>query len=244
MSTRGWYDYHVIDPSSGAMSLAMRFYKWGDATPEHALDEYLNFRKRLRQQDNRLPIEWLDALLRDQLGELYAGLPPHFTTAAFLFLLQRADEEIDREYWHRFDPRDKRADFPLTYALNEALAAEPFEIPPNDDPVLERVRRVIATARYLRPWRDYGLRLDFLTWLQYLTQPNRSTEMGSIAGDYQQHWDIAYHYRLFFWIDPSDPFAIDQIAIELCERDGEDVLRPSDAIQDPDENAWKRDQAD
>jgi hypothetical protein len=237
MSTRGWYDYHVIDTRSGSLSLAMRFYKWGDATPENALSEYLNFRDILDQHNKRLPIEWLDTLLRDQLGALHTHLPAHFAPAAFLFLLQRAWEENERDHWNRFGPPEERADFPLRFALEEAQAAKPFEIAPSEDPTLERVRRFIATAHYLRPWRDYGLRLDVLRWLQYVTQSDTREDMGSLAGDWKQSWDIAYQYRLFIWLDSGDPFKIDQIAIELCERDGQDVLTTADTTDDPEELA-------
>ncbi len=68
-------------------ALGPRGSRWGDDTPEHALAEYLRFRELLRQHGERLPVEWLDDLLRDQLGELCSGLPPHFTIGAFLFLL-------------------------------------------------------------------------------------------------------------------------------------------------------------
>jgi len=241
MSTRGWYDYYIIAPHTGTLSLAMRFYKWGDATPENALDEYLQFRKTLRAHDERLPIEWLDRLLRDQLGELHPELPPQFATGAFLFLLQRAAEWIERNRWRRFDPLEKRADFHLCYALEEALAAEPFEIAPHPDPLLEQVRRFIATARCLRPWRNYGLRLDLLGWLQYLTQPTRGADMGSLAGDWDPHWEISYQYRLFFWLHPDDPFRIERIAIELCDRAGSNLLTAADP-QDDDE--WRREQLD
>jgi hypothetical protein len=30
----------ALDPATARRSLAMQFYKWGDATPEHALDEW------------------------------------------------------------------------------------------------------------------------------------------------------------------------------------------------------------
>jgi len=240
MSTRAWYDYYIIAPGPGTLSLAMRFYKWGDATPENALGEYLLFRERLHEHEDRLPVEWLDSLLREQLADLYEALPPQFATAAFLFLLQRASEEIKRDRWRRFDPVETRPDFHLHFALHEALTAEPFEIPPNPDPLLERVRLFVATARYLRPWRDYGLSLSLLDWLQYITQPTKSVDMGSLAGDWQPDRDIAYWYRLFFFLHPQDPFCITQIAIELCGRDGEDLLAPKDGNKDD----WQRKQAD
>ncbi|WP_295882096.1 hypothetical protein [uncultured Thiohalocapsa sp.] len=245
MSTRAWYDYYVIAPDTGMLSLAMRFYKWGDGTPENALEEYVLFQGRLHQHSNRLPVEWLDRLLREQLGNLHARLPPHFAIGAFLFLLQRASDEAQRERWRGLDVQGRRQppDAHVRFALDAAMAERPFEIPPQSDPLLQRVRGFIATAAYLRPWQDYGLRLDLLSWLQYLTQPTHAGDMGSLAGDWEPSWDIDYRYRFFFWIDPQDPFRIDQVAIELCERDGTDVLTtPADAIAHPDENAWQRKQ--
>ena len=230
MSTRAWYDYYVVEPQSGTMTLAMRFYKWGDGTPENALAEYRWFQDRLRQLDGRLPVEWLDRLLRDQLGELHATLPPHFSTGTLLFLLQRASDAERREHWHRFKAPEERADFHLRFALDEVLAAEPFDIPPQTDPLLERVRQFIATAHFLRPWRDYGLRLGLLDWLQYIAQPTRTAEMGAIAGDWEPAWDAAYRFRFFFWADSQRPLRIGQIAIELCRRDGADLLSATDAV--------------
>ena len=40
MSTRGWYEYYVIEPTTNLRTLAMQFYKWSDAVPEHALEEW------------------------------------------------------------------------------------------------------------------------------------------------------------------------------------------------------------
>lgn len=240
MSTRAWYDYYIIDPESGTMTLSMRFYKWGDGTPENALAEYRLFRERLQQLGGQLPVAWLDRLLRDQLGDLHATLPPQFATAAFLFLLQRASDEEQRQFWHRHTPPEERPDFHLRFALDEALTAKPFEIPPQTDPLLERVRRFLATAHTLRPWRDYGLRLDLLDWLQYLTQPTSSADMGAIAGDWEPAWDINYRFRFFFWIDSQRPLRIGQMAIELCRRDGTDLLSVTDANADE----WECEQRD
>ncbi|WP_200252030.1 hypothetical protein [Lamprobacter modestohalophilus] len=240
MSTRAWYDYYLIDPGSGTMTLAMRFYKWGDGTPENALAEYRLFRERLQQLGGQLPVAWLDRLLRDQLGDLHVTLPPQFATAAFLFLLQRASDEEQCQFWHRYKPPEEWPDFHLRFALDEALTDEPFDIPPQTDPLLERVRRFLATAQYLRPWRDYALRLDLLHWLQYITQPTRSADMGAIAGDWQPVSDIAYRFRFFFWIDSQRPLRIGQMAIELCRYDGTDLLSVTDATAD----AWECKQRD
>jgi hypothetical protein len=93
MSTRGWYEYHVMDPATNRRTLAMQFYKWGDAIPEHALDEWRMLSDQIDNAGGLLPVVWLDDLLRQELGELYARLPAHFSVAAFLFLIQRAEEE-------------------------------------------------------------------------------------------------------------------------------------------------------
>ncbi len=54
-----------------------------------------------------------------------------------------------------------------------SVARESFDIPPQTDPLFERVRRFIATARHLRPWRAYGLRLDLQHWMQYTERARR-----------------------------------------------------------------------
>ncbi len=133
------------------------------------------------------------------------------------------------------------ADQALPTVMGKAETDSPSEIAPHPDPLLERVRRFIATALYLRPWRDDGLRFDLLGWLQYLTQPTRSADMGSLAGDWDPHWDIAYQYRFFFWIHPDDPFRIERISIELCECDGSDLLTAADPQED---DAWQREELD
>ncbi|WP_058555606.1 hypothetical protein [Thiohalocapsa sp. ML1] len=241
MSTRGWYDFYVITPDQGILSLGMCFYKWGDGTPENALEEYLLFQGLLQQHGNRLPVEWLDRLLREQLGNLHARLPPHFATTAFLFLIQRAAEEAEHERWRGLGAQYWQSDLHLRFALDEAMAAAPFAIPPHPDPLLERVRRFIATAHYLRPWPNYALRLDLLHWLQYITQPTCNPEMTSLAGDWEAPWETDFRYRLFCWIDPEDPCRIDQLAIELCQRDGTDVLNPPDPSDHP-HTEWEREQ--
>jgi hypothetical protein len=48
--------------------------------------------------------------------------------------------------------------------------------------------------------------------------------MGAIAGDWEPARDAAYRFRFFFWTDSQRPLQIGQIAIELCRRDGADLL--------------------
>lgn len=247
MSTRGWYEYYVIDSATGTLSLAMQFYKWGDATPQNTLCEYEFFQNQLAETSGRLPVNWLDELLREQLGDLYPGLPQDFATGAFLFLLQRAAELKHQERFLRWQPPEEWPDYHLCFALEEALAREPFDIQPHPNPYLERVRRFIATARWLRPWREYGLRLNVLTWLQYLTQPTRTTDMGSLAGDFAFAWDSSYRYRFFFWqAGRHDPVCIERMAIELCDRSGEGLLARwrTEHHSDAESAEWARHEAD
>ena len=63
--------------------------------------------------------------------------------------------------------------------------------------------------------------------------------MGSLAGDWETYWEIAYRYRVLFWIDPDDPFRITRIAIALCEHDGRNLLTTADP---QDDHGWRREQ--
>ena len=249
MSTRGWYEYHVLDPVSRRRSLAMQFYKWGDATPGHALDEYRLIKHQIDQAEGLLPVIWLDDLLRDQLGQLYDRLPGHFSIAAFLFLIQRAQEERSPfRNWDYHDlPKDERPDYRLGFAIGKAMVEHGFQPQSHPDPLLDDVLGFIAGGHFVRPWREYGLTWSVLQWLQYLTQVTQETHMGSIAGDLRvPTFDISYLYRFFIWIDPAQPFRITRLAIELCERFGKDLLleledRPD---KDADQARYDRQQAD
>ena len=229
MSTRGWYEYYVIDPSSGLQTLAMQFYKWGDATPENALCEYGNLHAMIKDSDGRLPVNWLDDLLREQLGSLYSHLPDHFSIAAFLFFIQRAYERTsgwDSYSFRNHDiPMEARADYRLGFEVGQAMVLNGFKPRHHPDPILDRVRFFVAVGHFVRPWENYGLSWSVLQWLQYLTQITLETDMGSIAGDFVfQQWDISYIYRFFIWIDSNEPFRIERLAIELCDSYGKDLF--------------------
>jgi hypothetical protein len=249
MSTRGWYEYHVLDPVSGRRSLAMQFYKWGDATPDNALDEYLLIKHQIEKAEGLLPVIWLDDLLRDQLGELYERLPSHFSIAAFLFLIQRAQEERSpfRNWDYRDLPRDERPDYRFGFAIGEAMAVHGFQPRTHPDPLLNDVLAFIAAGHFVRPWCEYALTWSVLQWLQYLTQPTQETRMGSIARDLRvPTLDISYLYRFFIWIEPAQPFRITRLAIELCERFGKGLFvdlgdRPD---KHPDQARYDREEAD
>ena len=227
MSTRGWYEYYVMDPTTNRRTLAMQFYKWGDAVPEHALEEWRMLSDQIENADGLLPVVWLDDLLRQQLGELYTRLPTHFSVAAFLFLIQRAEEEHSpfRNWDFRDLPKEERPDYRLGFATGKAMALAGFQPQAHPEPLLDRVLTFIGAGHFVRPWRDYGLTWSVLKWLQYLTQVTLREEMGSIAGDLRAPvWDIAYRYRFFIWIDSTTPFKITRLAVELCNRHGGDLL--------------------
>jgi hypothetical protein len=205
----------------------MQFYKWGDAVPEHALEEWRMLSDQIEKADGLLPVVWLDDLLRQQLGELYTRLPTHFSVAAFLFLIQRADEE--RSPFNNWDfhglPKEERPDYRLGFAIGKAMALEGFQPLSHPDPLLNRVLSFIAAGHFVRPWREYALTWSVLKWLQYLTQVTLKEEMGSIAGDLRAPvWDISYRYRFLIWIDPRTPFKISRLALELCDAHGHDLL--------------------
>lgn len=239
MSTRGWYEYYVLDPSTGLQTLAMQFYKWGDATPENALGEYEQLRKMVESSEGCLPVIWLDDLLREQLGVLYENLPDHFSIAAFLFLIQRAYEETSP--WRVLDPnyldlpKEERPDYRLGFEVGKAMALNSFEPKHHPDPILDEVRFFIAVGHFVRPWKDYGLVWSVLQWLQYLTQITLQTEMGSISGMIDPGRWVSYTYRFFIWIDPNNPLRIERLAIELCDGYGKDLFTSLESTETDDE---------
>lgn len=227
MSTCGWYEYHVLDSVTRRHSLAMQFYKWGDATPEQAFDEWRLLQDQIDEADGLLPVVWLDNLLREQLGVLYDRLPPFFTQAAFLFLIQRAEEECRpyRNWEYRDLPKEERPDYRLGFAVGKAMVLNRFQPQSHPNARLNRVLAFIAAGHFVRPWREYGLTWSVLQWLQYLTQVTQRTEMGSLAGEWRRApWDINYLYRFFIWIDSAQTFKITRLSLELCDRSGNDLF--------------------
>jgi hypothetical protein len=110
-----------------------------------------------------LPVVWLDDLLRQELGELYARLPAHFSVAAFLFLIQRAEEEQSpfRNWEFRDLPKDERPDYRLGFAIGKAMVLAGFQPWNHPDRLLDRVLGFIGAGHFVRPWRDYGLTLRY-----------------------------------------------------------------------------------
>ncbi|MEA2059448.1 MAG: hypothetical protein U9P10_02780 [Thermodesulfobacteriota bacterium] len=228
MSTRGWYEYYTINPDEKQITLSMQFYKWGDATPGNALCEWLFFKKKLEEAQGCLPVHLMDKMLKNQLNELYDGLPENFSVAAFLFMLQRASEFLRHENlrWAGLDiPMRERPDYRLGYEIGRRM--DKFTVlPENTDEHIKTVVQFIETGNHIRPWRKYGLTFSVLEWLQYLTQVTLQKDMGSIAGSYDSPWDHMFLYRFFIWISREDRFKIDQIAIELLTDYGDSLLSP------------------
>jgi hypothetical protein len=226
MSTRAWYEYYVIDQERQRMSLAMQFYKWGDGTPENALEEWQFFRDQLNRADGRLPIVWVEDLLREQLGLLYGSLPENFSTGAFLFLLQRAAEERSPfHHWgYRDLPKEQRPNYRLGFAIGKAMALAGFQPRSHPNPYLDTLLAFVGAGHFVRRWRDYGAKLSVLDWLQYLTQVTFEQDMGSIAGSFVSSSDVSFRYRLFIWNEPGRLFGIDRLSVELCDRAGNALL--------------------
>ena len=94
MSTRGWYEYYVIDLDTGHLYRPMQFHKWGDATPDNAIHEYSFFKQKLDSFDCSGEIRNINDFLKAELESIYESLPPYFASTVFFFFLQRAREEI------------------------------------------------------------------------------------------------------------------------------------------------------
>ncbi len=257
MSTRGWYEYYTINQASKQMTLSMQFYKWGDATPGNALCEWLFFKEKLKETKGCLPVHLLDDMLKEQLKELYDGLPENFSVTAFLFMLQRASESLryENRRWASMNvPLKQRPDYRLGYEIGKTMTGKSLEkyaallnmafsekkealdklnydfreayteSAEKMDDHLKTVVEFIDIGNYIRPWKKYGLTFSVMEWLQYLTQVTLVRDMGSIAGHSESPWDHSFLYRLFIWLSREDFFKIDQIAIELCDANGESLF--------------------
>lgn len=228
MSTRGWYEYYVIDTEIKTLSLAMQFYKWGDAVPENAIEEWSFLNHYINEKNQKLPVMLLDDMLRENLGVLYNKLPENFAFGVFLFFLQRAKEEAqpyrDVKWRYRDLPKKDRPDFRLGFEVGKALVRQGFPEYQYNDRYLQSVIFFIENGHLVRPWKNYGLRFSILEWLQYLTQLTWEVDMGSIAGDFRAPFDISYIYRFFIWKTPNHIFGIDKLALEICNSKGVNLI--------------------
>jgi hypothetical protein len=228
MSTRGWYEYYVLDVATGRGALSMQFYKWGDAVPENALDELLFF-KGIREKINGLfPMSLLDDMLRDQLGPAYKGLPDYFPVACYLFQLQRAREELS--WWksarYRDMPCEERPDYKYGLQIGAAMARHGFPNHDHGDEYISTANSFIASGMYVRPWARYCLQFNVLEWIQILTQDTLELDMGSIAQSFEAPSDISFIYRYFIFLASGEGYnrAVDEIRLQVCDGYGADVF--------------------
>lgn len=226
MSTRGWYEFYVVDDARKEVSLAIQFYKWGDATPENALAE-LGTLREVTDRLQRVPVQLTRELLRDNLGSAFEQLPASFSLGCYYFFLQRAAEEERLAMFRlgRFAdlPKEQRPDYQLGFAVGESQVLAGYRPPPKSgDPVVDRAHFSIAVATLVRRWRECSTSMNFLRWLQYVTQITKEIDMGCLAGDYEPPWDIAHLYRFFFRVPElavTDQ-RVEEIELELCDRGG------------------------
>lgn len=127
MSTRGWYEYYVLNEADRTISLSMQFYKWGDAIPGNALCELSALKRILQSLDGRLPVFLLDEMLREQLGAAYSQLPQSFPVGCYLFFLQRAQEEetMFKKLRYAGMRREDRPDYQYGFQIGYAQARLP-----------------------------------------------------------------------------------------------------------------------
>ncbi len=225
MSTRGWYEFYAVENAAKRFSLAMQFYKLGDATPHNAICELRSLASATTALGQRIPVQLVRELLDENLGAAAARLPASFPLGCYYFLLQRAEDEVydpfaDLRYTGM--PAEERPDVKLDKALKEAQAKTGWNAPRHGHPVISRAYRSIAVGRLVRPWRECSASMPFLKWLQYITQDSKKTEAGSIAGDYVMRGDARYVYRFFFRvpaIEESDQ-RVESIDLQVYERWG------------------------
>ena len=227
MSTRAWYEYYVLDEATKRISLSMQFYKWGDAVPENALTELLFFKETREKIGGGFPVFLLDDMLKEQLGPAYRMLPVSFSTACYLFLVQRAWEELSwtKGIKYRDMPKKERPDYKYGYQLGRAMALHGFPDREEDDEFVDWANCFIAAGKYVRPWADYALKLNVLQWIQYLTQDTMELDMGSIAGFFSTDFDNSFIYRYFIFVPQRECHQpIEAIKLQVCDRAKRDLL--------------------
>jgi hypothetical protein len=117
----------VVDTVRNTLTLAFQFYKWGDGGPENALAELVFLNDRIQSHQGQLPVVWLDDL--GDCRRIMYQIAKDFSLAAFLFLLQRANEEGRRWLTARSSkiPMEQRPDYRLGFATALAMALNGFE---------------------------------------------------------------------------------------------------------------------
>ncbi|CAN2040463.1 conserved hypothetical protein [Candidatus Magnetomoraceae bacterium gMMP-15] len=218
MSVRGWYEFYILDQKASKIALPMQFYKWGDAVPYNALIEFNHFKEILEECNNYISIAPLDIMLREQLGEAYQQLPKYFSLGCYLFFLQRAYEEelpLNQIKFYSL-PKEERPDYKLGYELGKASVEQNYTFIEHHNEFIRKIHDYIAIGSLLRKWNDCSSNMDFLSWIQYLTQITKKIDMGSIVGYRSRPSDVSFTYRFFFTIPEFQlNQKIESIKIEL-----------------------------
>ncbi len=227
MSTRAWYEYYVLQSETGHAALSMQFYKWGDATPENALAELLFFKEIREKIGGVFPVHLLDDMLQEQLGPAHEELPSGFSTACYLFLLQRAAEEL--RWWkanrHRDIPKEERPDYKYAFEIGRAMKLRGFPIDDHNDKFIGLANAFVASGKYVRPWAHYCLRFNVLQWIQILTQDTMELDMSSIAQSFKAPGDISFIHRYFIFVSHKRaPRSIEDIRLQVCDDTEIDVF--------------------
>mgnify|MGYP001162883365 CR=1 FL=1 len=246
MSTRGWYEYYVLDDARKEMSLALQFYKWGDATPGNALCELADLRDMVRHLGGKVPVQLVHHLLADNLGELVVQLPPTFALGYYFFLLQRGEEEQSpfRRVHQYSDKKDNPA-YRLGFAVGRASERKGFEAPRTNHPAIDLAHFSIEVGMLVRRWSQYALETNVLSWLQYITQVTEEVDMGSILGGCGS--DAHYLYRFFFQVprlERADQL-VTSIHVEPLRRDGTPLSSGTaqDELEPGEDEQLRRDRA-
>lgn len=227
MSTRGWYEFYVLEEKTSQIFLPMKFYKWGDATPHNAIIELNTLKDIIGSCNNTVFVEPLEKMLKEQLVELFSELPKAFHLGCYLFFLQRACEEYRR--WNRIyyslRSEEDREDYQFGFTLGQALIKENYKLEKHENDYVNWANMFVATGAVVRKWNSSCSRMGFLSWIQYLTQVKDEIDMGSIAGHKEAPFDISFIYRFFFVVPEfSRKQRITDIKIELCDQYGKNII--------------------
>lgn len=91
--------------------------------------------------------------------------------------------------------------------MMQAYAREGLDPPDAKDPIVAQAHFSIDVGRLIRHWEHCWKEMSFLAWIQYITQPTRERDMGSLAGSYERLRDADFLYRFFFRVPRLDPSA-------------------------------------
>lgn len=224
MSTRGWYEFYVVDEKNKEVTLALQFYKWGDATWGNALWERRRLEELVGVLEGVFPTRLVEALLEHNLGGQGLALGGAFHTCYYAYLLLRAAHEVGSPLFSLSSEWLSQIKT-LSYEVGRAEAQQGYQLDLHKNPVIQRAHLSIAVGRLVRPWSEYQSRISLLNWLHFITMPGKEIEMGHILGESMPSFDIDYRHRFFFSVQELTPHAqrIERIRVQVCDPRGEDL---------------------